>query len=386
MSTLSLSLLCGLCNHLMDEELSNIYAKLTLGEEEKSSLNADTFHIQASNISSSLVGKIIAPRIINIDQISSLFRKLWNPRGSLHCKALHDNVVLFSFSDAVDRKRVQLGAPWLLDRYLMPYEQRLCKICGQLHRLFLDVDSVTTGSVVGKFLRVRCEIDISKPLRRVVNIHFQGKKLLISLKYECLPDFCFFCGRIGHIAKDCDLRIMNVPQQNDGFEYGIWLRVSSTISPFFLLTTNPVVPRNQTLLTPTANPPQLTNHSSPANHKSHTHPTTSITNIILTPDNNTTVVPNSGSPSLSTLDRLTPSPHNLTTNNNNNITKHVSSLHIPILTHCIPIRSHPSPLYTSSPSSSPPLEPTPHHPLLLEPTPLPTMLRPLLLPFITPTP
>ncbi|KAK6156771.1 hypothetical protein DH2020_011019 [Rehmannia glutinosa] len=108
---------------LMEESLEQIYSRLSLGEEKKHSLDADDIQIQTSDISSSLVGKILAPRTIGIDQISTLFRKLWSPKGSLSCKTLHDNVVLFSFCDTIDKKKAQLGAPWLLDRYLMVLEE-----------------------------------------------------------------------------------------------------------------------------------------------------------------------------------------------------------------------------------------------------------------------
>ncbi|KAK6124657.1 hypothetical protein DH2020_041597 [Rehmannia glutinosa] len=47
-------------------------------------------------------------------------------------------------------------------------ERAFHTLVGNMIGKFLDVDNDSSGSVFGKFLRIRCEIDISKPLRRVV--------------------------------------------------------------------------------------------------------------------------------------------------------------------------------------------------------------------------
>ncbi|KAI8025162.1 hypothetical protein LOK49_LG02G00868 [Camellia lanceoleosa] len=59
------------------------------------------------------------------------------------------------------------------------------------------------------FLRVRVEVDVSKPLPRGFtltrggNSQKDGSNLWISFKYERLSDFCFDCGRIGHERTTC---------------------------------------------------------------------------------------------------------------------------------------------------------------------------------------
>lgn len=46
----------------------------------------------------------------------------------------------------------------------------------------------------------------SKPLRRAMRIDFSGlDPVWLRFKYERLPRFCYFCGKLGHNEKDCAL-------------------------------------------------------------------------------------------------------------------------------------------------------------------------------------
>ena len=49
---------------------------------------------------------------------------------------------------------------------------------------------------MGKWLRVRVNINVHKPLKRGKLISVEGgKKVLAWFKYERLPDFCYFSQR-----------------------------------------------------------------------------------------------------------------------------------------------------------------------------------------------
>ncbi|KAL7175718.1 hypothetical protein ACSBR2_029330 [Camellia fascicularis] len=56
------------------------------------------------------------------------------------------------------------------------------------------------------FLRIRVEVDISKPLPLGFLLQQKGpatKDTWISYKYEKLSDFCYDCGRVGHEKSAC---------------------------------------------------------------------------------------------------------------------------------------------------------------------------------------
>ncbi|KAK6135488.1 hypothetical protein DH2020_030774 [Rehmannia glutinosa] len=152
----------------MEEDLNSLYARLSLGDKERSPISTDDLSSHQIDPSLSLVGKLLAPRIISFDQISSLFRKLWNPKGSLSCKPLHDNVVLFIFGSLADKMRVMAGTPWIFDRYILLLREATedmistqlqfttCPFWVQLHGLPLGLFSKTfaerAGNYIGKFL------------------------------------------------------------------------------------------------------------------------------------------------------------------------------------------------------------------------------------------
>lgn len=86
------------------------------------------------------------------------------------------------------------------------------------------------GFIWGKYVRLRVSIDITKPLRRGVLVDMpDGKKAWAPLKYERLPNFCFWCRRLGHGDRDCEDKLQLLEKDgNAKAQYGPWLRASST--------------------------------------------------------------------------------------------------------------------------------------------------------------
>lgn len=50
------------------------------------------------------------------------------------------------------------------------------------------------------------------------------ESLWIQAKYERLPDFCYGCGRIGHIIKECRTLNKETDKDPEGWQFGSWLR------------------------------------------------------------------------------------------------------------------------------------------------------------------
>ena len=60
------------------------------------------------------------------------------------------------------------------------------------------------------FIKVRVVVDVTRPIYRgrVVTLE-NGKKTWVSFKYERLSNLCYWCGRLDHDDKDCELWINN---------------------------------------------------------------------------------------------------------------------------------------------------------------------------------
>ena len=54
------------------------------------------------------------------------------------------------------------------------------------------------------FIRVRVAVKLSEPLCRGRQIvRSGGMESWVDFKYECLPNLCYWCGRLIHHDKDC---------------------------------------------------------------------------------------------------------------------------------------------------------------------------------------
>ena len=57
-----------------------------------------------------------------------------------------------------------------------------------------------------EFLKVRVAMDISKPLSRCQKLWSEGKQVgWAGFRYEHLPNFCYWRGRVTHGERDCAL-------------------------------------------------------------------------------------------------------------------------------------------------------------------------------------
>ncbi|KAK3218462.1 hypothetical protein Dsin_012432 [Dipteronia sinensis] len=83
----------------------------------------------------------------------------------------------------------------------------------------------------GKFMRVKVQIDITKPLKRWLRLKLgkSDKIVVAGLKYERLPDFCYACGRLGHVIKECTYEeARKGATDGSATKYGQWLKAPGT--------------------------------------------------------------------------------------------------------------------------------------------------------------
>lgn len=69
------------------------------------------------------------------------------------------------------------------------------------------------------------EIDLKNPLLRGSHLKFEEESVWVDFKYEQLTTFCFYCGLVGHLEKNCGgkMKDLTASRLNEG-QYGEWLK------------------------------------------------------------------------------------------------------------------------------------------------------------------
>ncbi|KAM6577649.1 hypothetical protein CsatB_029486 [Cannabis sativa] len=78
----------------------------------------------------------------------------------------------------------------------------------------IEVDKDTVKEGTRPYLRIRILLDVNLPIRKGMNIRFikRGREFVkwLDFKYERLPDFCFFCGKLDHTKRYYRAYLQNV--------------------------------------------------------------------------------------------------------------------------------------------------------------------------------
>ena len=196
-------------------------------------------------------------RPVNLDAVARTFRPLWRTDNDFQLQDMGDNIVIIRFSDPADLERVIASGPWTYDKSLILFQRTeegvpvtsmsfdQADLWVQIHGLSPHLLNSATahqiGSTIGRvcqdsdeedetgwgdLVRVHVTIDVHKPLCRGRKIGLGGdREILVSFKYEKLPNFCYWCGLITHCDKDCSfwLRHRDTLEASKQ-QYGAWLR------------------------------------------------------------------------------------------------------------------------------------------------------------------
>lgn len=171
-----------------------------------------------------------------------------------------DDRLFFRFAHVVDKRRVLSMGPRAFDKNLVvlrpiaagcdpntmkldhsdfhvhaigvPFNlmhRKMAEFLGNAIGSFVDLGYDESKAFSGTALRFRATIDITKPLRRMIQIKGpNGEELHIRLAYERLPNFCYYCGCLGHLVRDCheciEFESVTGDIPRDKLGYREWLR------------------------------------------------------------------------------------------------------------------------------------------------------------------
>ncbi|XP_021726128.1 uncharacterized protein LOC110693273 [Chenopodium quinoa] len=246
----------------MADKLLNDFEKIKLTEEESKVIGerliASEDEGTKNQIALSLVGKLLTSKHFNVEAMKRTLTSVWKLHNNVVIKMVESNLFVFQFFNDVDKEKLIDGSPWFFDGKLLllkdidgeeqpsevvfqyvpmwvrlldvPFSKRnrrnLTEI-GDFLGIFLEIDE-TEPLGIGEFMRMKVMIDIDRPLRRgLFLVVGASASKWISLKYERLEDFCFFCGRLDHTEGTCSFKDEIRGEGDDiVYEYGPWLPTS----------------------------------------------------------------------------------------------------------------------------------------------------------------
>ncbi|KAK3006808.1 hypothetical protein RJ639_015769 [Escallonia herrerae] len=206
-----------------------------------------------------LLAKLISTKKPNIKIVQNILAKVWNPSKGMKVQTLEENTFCIALNHEWDRSRILESRPWsVMSSHLVvrdwppnlslkeiefnisPFWIRINglppnqmtkvnaeRIAGKIGNL-KEIDFTSNGKISWlKYLRIRVEIDIHKPLYTGFSRRSDTQnRAWIGLQYERLPDFCFNCGRLGHVLRTCSHPPLT-SQAHPKSPFGPWLRAES---------------------------------------------------------------------------------------------------------------------------------------------------------------
>ncbi|KAK3008982.1 hypothetical protein RJ639_013480 [Escallonia herrerae] len=193
-----------------------------------------------------LIIKAITTKTIYLKPLQNILLKAWNPSKGMKIQPIQGNTFSVSFNHEWDRKRIMDSRPWsimsshlvvrdwptncAIDDLSFDYSPFWIRIIGltPMHMTkknaekigsrfgkVLEIDFTADGKISwNKFLRIQVELNITQPLYPGFHrTREASSQSWINLRYERLPDFCFNCGRLGHVKRNCIFPPLQAPDQ-----------------------------------------------------------------------------------------------------------------------------------------------------------------------------
>ncbi|KAH7833675.1 hypothetical protein Vadar_008660 [Vaccinium darrowii] len=252
--------------NVFDDDLSDRLRSFHLTAEEQGEVDLSGEDVKASEeeCRTSLFGKVISQKAVNFSGLRSTMEMVWGNPKNFKTLEIGNGIYQFVLPSETDVIRILNGKPWFFNNHFLILERWNPKVQPHLYSFNLtpiwvqiwglpiqynskevglklgsklgfvdDVSLPATGSKKGKFVRVRAHVDINLPLKRGCMVKMEASRpFWVEFRYERLPNFCFYCGLVGHDLQSCTTRFSDMDDNSlRNAQYGEWIRASPVSQP-----------------------------------------------------------------------------------------------------------------------------------------------------------
>ena len=206
------------------EDIVGRWKSLSITEEEGEIVGIDDEMLQEGEkeVLCGILGKVLTKRPLRKSSFRGAIARLWKVEGGFTMRELENDVFLFLFSDAKERRRILDMEPWVFDKHLIVLKkvngddvlnwgdwcftpfwvqahnlpmrgivEKIGMMIGEATGVAIRVWKDKDGKCGGSFFRIRVLVDVLKPIRRVVPamLGSSGAVHWAGLKFERFLDF-----------------------------------------------------------------------------------------------------------------------------------------------------------------------------------------------------
>ncbi|KAL5839910.1 hypothetical protein ACOSQ4_012518 [Xanthoceras sorbifolium] len=213
------------------EEIARRCANLSLTDEDGpiAKVKDDVRMEGMRRLSLSLVGKLISNRKVNREAFKNTIASIWRVKREVSIESIGVNLFVFRFECPWDRKRVLEGGSWSFDKNLLVLKEavgigRVADVNFTLAHFWVQIYNLPLASMIKKMGEFLGGLIGERGLRFMFGDNREECSVL--LRYERLPNFCYFCGKMGHLLRECRDNEKEVVE-GAALKYGVWLRAPS---------------------------------------------------------------------------------------------------------------------------------------------------------------
>ncbi|KAL2942098.1 hypothetical protein RDABS01_030448 [Bienertia sinuspersici] len=223
----------------MAEDLAQELEKFHLMKKEDIVVGQNLRDLEETNtdekISLMMVGKMLTKRPFNFEATKRTLHNVWRLKEGVVIQMVETNLFAFQFSSSIDKENIKNGMPWFFDNQLLLLKEvkgdeqlsKYAMFIGENMGGFLEMDD-SNRLGLDNILRIKVMVDVGKPLRRGMKIATNtNSSKWVYIKCERLGDFCYFCGKVRHVDRDCEaIDNEEVEKKEMVYRYGPWMRAS----------------------------------------------------------------------------------------------------------------------------------------------------------------